>query len=163
MKINSPSEQPLLSSYRIFLLVPQPRAISLLSSPLLSVWSLGGMEHSLPQGDGEMRGPGPVCVALGNVPPLSGRWRGEPTEWKARDRLRGGWNFFSFRKGFLSQRLPRGINLETLSPFKNMTPNLRVNFWLGSNYTGLLVPLGEILTLTPRTRIAPLPNTNTKG
>lgn len=156
MKINSPSEQPLLSSYRIFLLVPQPRAISLLSSPLLSVWSLGGMEHSLPQGDGEIRGPGPVCVALGNVPPLSGR------EWKAPDRLRGGWNFFSFRKGFLSQRLPRGINFETLSPFKNMTPNLRVNFWLGSNYTDLLVPLGEILTFTLRTRIAPLPNTNTK-
>lgn len=33
-----------------------------------------------------------------------------------------------------------------------MTPNLRVNFWLGSNYIGLLVPLGGILRLTPRTR-----------
>lgn len=37
-----------------------------------------------------------------------------------------------------------------LSPFKNMTPNLRVNLWSGSNYTGLPGPLGEILRLTPR-------------
>lgn len=63
-----------------------------------------------------------------------------------------------FQESILTAMTPMWHKLGN-SLFKNMTPNLRVNLWLGSNYNGSPVPLGAILRLPPGLEVAPAPTT----